>query len=308
MMDVSKFGKVAVLMGGCSSERDISLASGSAVLNALTEMHVNASGIDVSVDVFERLRAENFERAFVALHGYLGEDGCIQGGLDVIGMPYSGCGVLASSICMNKWMTKMIWSGQGIPTPSFRVLGDSIDADSLVAELGLPMILKPASQGSSIGITKVNSKEEIMVAWQCAHDLESTVIAEKWIDGQEYTAAILAGHALPLIRLETPRVFYDFDAKYHSDDTQYHCPCGLPEAQEMNIKEQSLLAFEVTSATGWGRVDLILDGEGQPWFLEINTVPGMTDHSLVPMAAKAEGMGFNELVIRILGTSLTEHA
>ena len=308
MMDVSKFGKVAVLMGGCSSERDISLASGSAVLNALTEMHVNASGIDVSGDVFERLRAENFDRAFVALHGYLGEDGCIQGGLDVIGMPYSGCGVLASSICMNKWMTKMIWSGQGIPTPSFRVLDESIDADSLVAELGLPMILKPASQGSSIGITKANSKEEIMAAWQCAHDLESTVIAEKWIDGQEYTAAILAGHVLPLIRLETPRAFYDFDAKYHSNDTLYHCPCGLPEAQEMNIKEQSLLAFEVTSATGWGRVDLILDGEGQPWFLEINTVPGMTDHSLVPMAAMAEGMGFNELVIRILGTSLTEHA
>ena len=308
MTDVSRFGKVAVLMGGCSSEREISLASGSAVLNALKEMRVNASGIDVSGDVFERLHAENFDRAFIVLHGFLGEDGCIQGGLDVIDMPYSGCGVLASSICMNKWMTKRIWSGQGIATPGYQVLGESIDADSLAAELGLPMILKPASQGSSIGITKVNSKEEVMAAWQSARDHESTVIAEKWIDGQEYTAAVLAGRVLPLIRLETPRTFYDFDAKYHSSDTLYHCPCGLPAAQEMRIKEQALLAFEATSATGWGRVDLILDAEAQPWFLEINTVPGMTDHSLVPMAAKAEGMDFNELVIRILETSLSRHA
>ena len=308
MRDNSRFGRVAVLMGGCSSERKISLKSGAAVLNALTEMHVDATGVDVSSDVFERLRAGNFDRAFIALHGFLGEDGCIQGGLDVIGMPYSGCGVLASSICMNKWMTKQIWSGYGIPTPRFHILRNSIDPDVLIEELGLPMIFKPVSQGSSIGITKVNAKEEIIPAWEHARDLEDAVIAEQWIVGQEYTAAVLVGHVLPLIRLETPRTFYDFDAKYESSDTQYHCPCGLPEALDVKISEQVLQAFQVTGATGWGRVDLMVDTNDQPWFLEVNTVPGMTDHSLVPMAAKAEGVDFNELVIRILETSLPEHA
>ncbi len=304
MTSVSQFGKVAVLMGGPSSEREISLKSGAAILNALTETRVDATGIDVSGDVFERLRAGNFDRAFIALHGFLGEDGCIQGGLDVIGMPYSGSGVLASSICMNKWMTKQIWLGQGIPTPGFRVLKDSVDPDALAEELGLPMIFKPALQGSSIGITKVRAKEEITAAWKHARNFGDAVIAEKWIDGQEYTVAVVGNHALPVICLETPRVFYDFDAKYQSGDTQYHCPCGLSAAQETSIKEQVLQAFAATAATGWGRIDLVLDSNGQPWFLEINTVPGMTDHSLVPMAAKAEGMDFNELVIKILETSL----
>ena len=304
MTDVARFGKVAVLMGGQSSEREISLRSGAAVLNALTEMCVDATGIDVSGDVFERLRAGDFNRAFIALHGFLGEDGCIQGGLDVIGMPYSGSGVLASGICMNKWMTKQIWLGQGIPTPSFRVLKDSVDPDALVEEFGLPMIFKPASQGSSIGITKVNTKEEIAAAWKHARDLEGTVIVEQWIDGPEYTVAVVGNYALPIIRLETPRTFYDFDAKYQSGDTQYHCPCGLFAAQETSIKEQVLQAFAATAATGWGRIDLMLDSNDQPWFLEINTVPGMTDYSLVPMAAKAEGMDFKELVIKILETSL----
>ncbi|MCY4642117.1 MAG: D-alanine--D-alanine ligase [Gammaproteobacteria bacterium] len=308
MMDVARFGKVAVLMGGSSSEREISLRSGTAVLNALTEMHVDATGIDVSGDVFQRLRAEKFDRAFIALHGFLGEDGSIQGGLDVIGMPYSGCGVLASSVCMNKWMTKQIWSGQGIPTPAFRILKEALDPDALVKELGLPMVFKPASQGSSIGITKVNAKDEIIPAWEHARELEGTVIAEEWIDGQEYTAAVLTDQILPMIRLETPRTFYDFDAKYQSSDTRYHCPCGLSAAQETSIKEQALQAFKVTAATGWGRIDLMLDSHHQPWFLEINTVPGMTDHSLVPMAAKAEGINFNDLVIRILETSFSEHA
>ncbi|MCY3803370.1 MAG: D-alanine--D-alanine ligase [Gammaproteobacteria bacterium] len=304
MTDVSRFGKVAVLMGGPSSEREISLRSGAAVLDALQEANVDATAIDVSGDVFERLRAGKFDRAFIALHGSLGEDGCIQGGLEVIGLPYSGSGVLASGICMNKRMTKQIWSGRGIPTPGFQVIKGSVDPDALVAELGLPMILKPVSQGSSIGITKVDTREEVVPAWKHACDFEDTVIAEQWIEGKEYTVAVLDGQALPAIRLETPRTFYDFDAKYESGDTQYHCPSGLSAAQETAIKAQVLQAFAATAASGWGRVDLIVDNHEQPWFLEINTVPGMTDHSLVPMAAKAQGIGFVELVLRILETSL----
>lgn len=304
MTDVSRFGKVAVLMGGQSSEREISLRSGAAVLSALREAHVDATGIDASGDVFERLRAGNFDRAFIALHGFLGEDGCIQGGLEMIGLPYSGSGVLASGICMNKRMTKQIWSGHGIPTPGFRIMKDSVDPEALVAELGLPMILKPVSQGSSIGVTKVDTREGIVSAWEHARDFEDTVMAEQWIEGKEYTVAVLDDQALPAIRLETPRTFYDFDAKYESGDTRYHCPSGLSAAREAAIKEQVLQAFAATAASGWGRVDLILDSHEQPWFLEINTVPGMTDHSLVPMAAKAQGIGFVELVLRILETSL----
>lgn len=306
MTDVSRFGKVAVLMGGPSSEREISLKSGAAVLSALQEAQVDATGIDVSVDVFERLRAGKFDRAFIALHGSLGEDGCIQGGLEAIGLPYSGSGVLASAICMNKRMTKQIWSGHGIPTPRFQVLQGAVDPDALVAELGLPMILKPVSQGSSIGITKVDTREDIISAWEHASDFENTVMAEPWIEGEEYTVAVLDDQALPAIRLETPRTFYDFDAKYQSSDTQYHCPSGLSAARETEIQEQVLQAFAATAASGWGRVDLILDTRGQPWFLEINTVPGMTDHSLVPMAAAAKDISFVELVLRILETSLAQ--
>ena len=306
MTDVSRFGKVAVLMGGPSSEREISLRSGAAVLSALQEVQVDATGIDVSGDVFERLRAGKFDRAFIALHGPLGEDGCIQGGLEVIGLPYSGSGVLASGICMNKHMTKQIWSGRGIPTPRFRLLQGVIDPDALVEELGLPMILKPVSQGSSIGITKVETREGIVSARKHACDFEDTVMAEQWVEGEEYTVAILHDQALPAIRLETPRTFYDFDAKYQSSDTQYHCPCGLSAAREGEIQEQALQAFATMAASGWGRVDLMLDSRGQPWFLEINTVPGMTDHSLVPMAAAAQGISFVELVLRILETSLAQ--
>lgn len=304
-MRVPDFGKVAVLMGGQSAEREVSLNSGSMVLEALTSMQVDAQGIDVGCDVFERLREGDYARAFIALHGQFGEDGSIQGGLDVIGLPYSGSGVTASSICMNKLVTKKIWQGYQIPTPNHRVLKNTIDRDALVKELGLPMIFKPVSQGSSIGITKVDSKEEIHVAWEHARKFEDTVIAEQWIAGKEYTVAILDDRALPVIRLETPRSFYDYDAKYHSDKTQYHCPCGLPERLEEEIQEQALKAYKITGASGWGRVDVILDDKGGAKFLEINTVPGMTDHSLVPMAAKADGISFNELVVKILETSLS---
>ncbi len=303
---IQRFGKVAVLMGGSSAEREISLKSGAAILNALNKCGVNAHAIDVSVDVFKILQNENYDCAFVALHGPLGEDGCIQGGLEVIGMPYTGSGVMASSICMNKLMTKRIWNGSGIPTPKYRVLSEAINEEELIADLGLPMIFKPVSQGSSIGMTKVNNKAEIASAWASAHQFEETVIAEQWVEGKEYTVAILDEMALPVIRLETPHTFYDFDAKYQANDTQYHCPCGLSESLEKEIQLLAVRAFTATEATGWGRVDVMLDKYSKPWFLEVNTVPGMTDHSLVPMAAKSSGIGFNELVIKILEMAFKE--
>lgn len=301
-----RFGKVAVLMGGPSAEREISLKSGAAILAALQATNVHAEAIDVSTDVFEKLQHEKFDRAFIALHGPLGEDGCIQGGLEVIGMPYTGSDVMSSSICMNKLMTKQIWQGCGIPTPKYRVLSERVDEDELMTELGLPMIFKPVSQGSSIGMTKVNNQAEIATAWASAHRYEEAVIVEQWVEGGEYTVAMLNERALPVIRLETPHSFYDFDAKYQSNDTQYHCPCGLSKELEKKIQDLAVQAFRATQASGWGRVDVMLDSNGQPWFLEVNTVPGMTDHSLVPMAAKAKNINFNELVIKILETSLKE--
>lgn len=307
MTHASRFGKVAVLMGGQSTERQVSLNSGDMVLNALASMQIEAEGIDVSDDVFERLRLGGYARAFIALHGSLGEDGSIQGGLDVIGLPYSGSGVMASSICMNKLITKQIWQVHQIQTPKYRVLKNTVNQNKLVEELGLPMIFKPVSHGSSIGITKVGSKEEIVAAWEHAREFEDTVIAEQWIKGHEYTVAILDSRTLPVIRLETPRLFYDYVAKYHSDDTRYHCPCDLSKKLEGEIRNQALKAFKVTGASGWGRVDIMLDDNNQIWFLEINTVPGMTDHSLVPMAAKADGISFNELVVKVLETSLPQH-
>lgn len=300
------FGKVAVLMGGPSAEREISLKSGAAIMAALQASNINAEAIDVSSDVFEKLNTGKYERALIALHGPLGEDGCIQGGLEVMELPYTGSGVMASSICMNKLMTKQIWQGCGIATPKFCVLSDVLDEDMLVAELGLPMIFKPISQGSSIGMTKVNSRAEIAPGWANARNFEEKVIAEQWVEGLEYTVAILEGKALPVIRLETPHTFYDFDAKYQANDTQYHCPCGLSEELENKIQALAVEAFRATHATGWGRVDVMLDKNDQPWFLEVNTVPGMTDHSLVPMAAKAKNINFNELVIKILQTSFKE--
>ncbi len=303
----SQFGRVAVLMGGPSAEREISLRSGAAVLGALTTLRIEAEAIEVSADIFERLRMGDYVHVFIALHGTYGEDGSVQGGLEVMGLPYSGSGVMASSICMNKIMTKQIWRGCGIPTPNYRVLGGDVDRDALVKELGLPMIVKPVAQGSSIGITKVNTEAEIDGAWVNARRFEQTVIAEQWIEGQEYTVAILNDRALPIIRLETPRPFYDYAAKYGSDNTEYHCPCGLSKVLEAEIQEWALQAFKATGATGWGRVDVMLDESNQPWFLEVNTVPGMTNHSLVPMAAKAQGISFNELVVSILETSLSKH-
>jgi len=302
----NKYGKVAVLMGGPSAEREISLKSGAAILAALQASDVEAEAIDVATDVFETLHSGKFNRAFIALHGPLGEDGCIQGGLEVMAMPYTGSGVMASSICMNKLMTKQIWQGCGIATPKYRVLRHQMDEDELIDALGLPMIFKPVTQGSSIGMSKVNNRSEMAQAWAHAHQYEELVIAEQWIEGSEYTVAILEGEPLPVIRLETPHTFYDYDAKYQSSDTQYHCPCGLPEKLEKQIQDLAIQAFDATHATGWGRVDVMLNKRNRAWFLEVNTVPGMTGHSLVPMAAKANNISFNELVIKILETSFKE--
>ena len=297
------FGKVAVLMGGQSAEREVSLRSGAAVLAALQNRGVDAHGLDAGADVLERLRSEAFERAFIILHGRGGEDGVMQGALERIAMPYTGSGVLGSALGMEKYRTKSLWRGLGLPTPAsvlIRSAEDLTEAD----RLGYPLMIKPSREGSSIGMAKVENREQLQQAWTAASEFDAMVLAEVWVTGREYTASLLQGEALPLIRLETPHVFYDYEAKYHSDTTRYHCPCGLPAAQESEIQALCLRAFEAVGASGWGRVDLMLDEQDQPWLIEVNTVPGMTDHSLVPMAARVAGIEFDELVMRILETSL----
>lgn len=299
------FGKVAVLMGGWSSEREISLKSGAAVLAALRERGVEAEGVDVQRDtVLERLQGGRFERAFIILHGPGGEDGVIQGALDILGLPYTGSGVLASALAMDKWRTKQLLSGGGIPTPEYMMLDEEADLRYVAATLGLPLMVKPALEGSSIGMTKVEDEDELFTAYERAAQYAGPVLAERWVSGAEYTVAVLGEQALPLIRLETPRGFYDYQAKYISDDTRYHCPSGLPEQDEARLQRLALSAFKAIGACGWGRVDILCDEQQKPYVIEINTIPGMTDHSLVPMAARAAGIEFDELVYRILAQTL----
>ncbi|WP_455204003.1 D-alanine--D-alanine ligase [Kaarinaea lacus] len=305
-IDVKQLGKVAVLMGGRSAEREVSLKSGNAVLAALRSRGVDAHGVDADKDVLQTLGSGGFDRVFIVLHGRGGEDGSIQGALEIIGLPYTGSGVMASAIGMNKLKTKQIWMSYDLPTPGYRVLKDDTDSEQLIAELGLPMMIKPSHEGSSIGIAKVSTKDQLRSAWENAAQFDSEIIAEAWVHGKEYTAAILGDQALPLIRLETPHEIYDYDAKYNVDTTQYHCPCGLDGYVEKEIQQLALKAFRAVGARGWGRVDLFIDDDGRPWLIEINTVPGMTDHSLVPMAAKQAGISFDELVVRILQQTLTE--
>jgi D-alanine-D-alanine ligase len=302
-IDVSRFGKVAVLMGGLSAEREVSLKSGNAVLTALKAQGVDAHGVDVGKDVLQVLSQGNFDRVFIVLHGRGGEDGTMQGALEILGLPYTGSGVMASAIGMNKLKTKQLWLAQNLPTPMFKVL-EATDIDKTADDLGLPLIVKPSHEGSSIGITKVTSKAQLRTAWQEAEKYDREVIAESWVQGTEYTASILGDQALPLIRLETPHEIYDYDAKYKVDTTQYHCPCGLDDYIEEELKNLALRAFAAVGASGWGRVDLFVDDTGKPWLIEVNTVPGMTDHSLVPMAAKVAGISFEELVLRILQQTL----
>lgn len=300
MIAPDKFGKVAVLMGGLSAEREVSLRSGGAVLQALQQRGVDAHGVDVGRDIVSVLLQGQFDCAFIAMHGRGGEDGVIQGVLQMLNIPYTGSGVLGSALSMDKVRSKQVWLAAGLPTPAFMRLGADSDWAAVVEELGLPLAVKPVREGSSLGTTRVVTAAELEPAWQAAVAFDAEVMVEPWVLGEEYTVAILAGEALPAIRLETPREFYDYQAKYQADDTRYHCPCGLDAETERRLQGLALQAFNALGAAGWGRVDLLLDGQGAPWLLENNTVPGLTDHSLVPMAAKAVGIAFDELILRIL--------
>lgn len=306
--DAAEFGKVAVLLGGRSAEREVSLKSGQAVLTALRVQGVDAHAIDAGPDVLEVLAKGGYDRVFIVLHGRGGEDGVIQGALETLGLPYTGSGVLASALGMDKLRAKQVWLGAGLPTPPFRVVEAATDPAAIIAELGLPLAVKPAREGSSIGVSRVNQPSEFKAAWERAVRCDATVLVEPWINGAEYTGAVLQGEPLPLIRLETPREFYDYEAKYHADDTRYHCPCGLPPEREAEFQHLVLQAFSALGCYGWGRVDFLVDKQQRPWLLEVNTVPGMTDHSLVPMAARAVGLDFQALVWRILETSLERPA
>ncbi|WP_241546856.1 D-alanine--D-alanine ligase [Thiohalobacter thiocyanaticus] len=303
-IDPTAFGKVAVLLGGTSAEREISLKSGRAVQAALIEAGVDAQALDpAEPGVLRRLEGEGFERVFIALHGRGGEDGVMQGALETLGLPYTGSGVLGSALGMDKIRTKQIWRSAGIPTPEFAVVRTEAELQQAQAGLTFPVIVKPAHEGSSLGMTRAETADSLLAAWQEAARFDTDVLVERWIEGEEYTAALLGAAALPLIKLETPHSFYDYAAKYSAGDTRYLCPCGLPAARETELQVQSRAAFAAVAASGWGRVDLMLDGQGQPWFIEVNTVPGMTDHSLVPMAAREAGIDFTRLVLRILQTS-----
>lgn len=301
-----EFGKVAVLLGGASSEREVSLMSGEAVLGALRDRKVDAHAVDGRDEVVRALQGGVFQRAWIALHGEGGEDGRIQGTLDTLGIPYTGSGVAACALSMDKLRTKQLLAANGLGTPAHAVLAGERDFERVQSELGLPLIVKPSSQGSSVGMTKVERAEQMPAAFDEASKFDPCVLAEEWIVGAEYTAAILNSSALPLVRIETPNIFYDYQAKYFSDDTRYFCPAGLSDAQERDYQEAALAAFETVGGSGWGRVDFMVGKDTQPLFLEVNTVPGMTSHSLVPMAARQAGLSFDELVWRILETSFRD--
>lgn len=298
-----RFGRVAVLYGGHSAERAISLLSGAAVLQALLGVGVDAVGIDAGADVVDQLKATAPSRVFIALHGPGGEDGTLQGLLEYLRLPYTGSGVLASALAMDKLRCKQLWRGIGLPTAPFATLSAATDWARVLADLGGVVMVKPASEGSSLGMARAATPAALEQAWQDAAQLDSSVLAERWLTGAEYTVAVLAGRALPPIKLETDREFYDYEAKYLADDTRYLCPCGLPPEPEQRLCELALEAFASLGCGGWGRVDVMADTAGDFHLLEINTVPGMTDHSLVPMAATAAGLSFSELVLAILDTA-----
>ena len=308
MSNASKFGKVAVLLGGKSAEREVSLDSGTAVLEALVRSGVNAEAFDPQ----ERSVTElvNYDRAFIVLHGRGGEDGQIQGALEWLNVPYTGTGVQGSAIGMDKVKTKQVWQGSELPTAPYRIVTKDSDAADIVNALGLPLIIKPVHEGSSIGMSKVEKIEDLAEAIAKATEHDAVVMAEKWITGREYTIVVLNGQALPVIRLEPPQdvAFYDYEAKYQRNDVQYGIPCGLTEAEEQQLKALSLRAFQAVGASGWGRIDAMQDEQGNFWLLEVNTVPGMTSHSLVPKAAAAVGYSFDELCVAILEQTLTGSA
>ena len=297
---MADFGKVAVLMGGRSSEREISLLSGNAVLAALRRKGLDAQAFDPAERPLFELKSAGFQRAFIALHGRFGEDGTVQGALELMEIPYTGSGVMASALCLDKLRTKLIWLATGIPTPRHAVLTAASDWATVAKEVGLPLVVKPAHEGSSIGLTKVAAVEKIKAAYELAAGCDTLVIAEEFVAGRELTAAFLDDRALPLVCIEAPQGNYDYQNKYFTDDTKYHCPCGLPAPQERDLQALVMRAASALGCSGWGRADLILRDDGKAFLLEMNTAPGMTGHSLVPIAARAAGIEFDDLVLRIL--------
>jgi D-alanine-D-alanine ligase len=303
--DPAGFGRVAVLFGGDSSEREISLLTGNAVLAALKSRSVDAHAFDPAARPLADLVVAGFERVWIALHGPGGEDGTLQGALEYLGVPYTGSGVMGSAIAMDKLATKRLALAVGVPTADFVILAGPHDFEAALERLKLPMIVKPATQGSSVGMSKVERAQDLPQAFAAAAQFETLVFAEPWLTGSEYTVAILKDEALPSIRIETPKTFYDYEAKYFRDDTRYFCPAGLPAAAEAHLAQLALGAFEACAASGWGRADFMMDGSGRAQLLEINTIPGMTSHSLVPMAARAVEVDFPELCWRVLETSFS---
>ncbi len=305
-VSASGYGKVAVLMGGASAERVISLETGRAVYEALCRKGIDAVSIDARDGVIQKLIEGNFDRAFIALHGRGGEDGVIQGALETLGIPYTGSGVAGSALAMDKIRSKRTWAQMGMPTPDFMLIESEQDLHDAVDNLGLPLMVKPVHEGSSCGASKLSARENIQGVWRTANQFQDDVLAERWIHGGEYTVAILGQRALPAIKLETPREFYDYQAKYELDSTQYICPCGLDETKEAELRALALDAFNAVGAQGWGRVDMFIADSGDFQIIEVNTVPGMTSHSLVPMAAKQAGIEFDELVVQILDSSFQQ--
>jgi D-alanine-D-alanine ligase len=301
---MSKFGRVGLLYGGTSSEREVSLMSGAAVHQALQNLGVDVVLIDAQNDLLQTLPSHNLDRVFIALHGPGGEDGTLQGALEYLGLPYTGSGVLASALAMDKLRCKQMWQGIGLATADFAVLDSQSDWTGIMQCLGGKAMVKPASEGSSIGMSRAETPEQLQLAWKQAAEFDMTVIAEPLLEGAEYTVAILGDQALPSIRIHTDEVFYDYQAKYFSDATQYQCPSDLSPERETEIRQLSMDAFNTVGCRGWGRVDLMVDSNGKFQLLEVNTSPGMTSHSLVPMAAKVAGLDFDQLVLAILEESL----
>lgn len=307
-MTNTEFGKVAVLVGGISAEREVSLNSGAAVFNALVAKGVDAHMIDANPGNIADLKGQGFDRVFIVLHGRWGEDGVVQGALEAVGLPYTGSGVLGCALAMDKLRTKQVWQALGLPTAKYRVLRSDDDLNGLIEELGLPLFLKPTREGSSVGIGKVSKKDDLLNVYQNATQSGDDVLAEQFIPGAEVTVGILDGEALPAITMRTENEFYDYQAKYESDDTKYDCPAGLGDDLETEVQTLALTAAKAVDVSGWARVDMILDAQQRPVLLEVNTVPGMTNHSLVPMAAAANGLDFEMLVLEILKTSIRRAA
>ena len=298
--NLTDFGRVAVLYGGTSSEREISLLTGAAIIQALELLGIETVAIDIKENALEAIAKANVDRAFIALHGPGGEDGTLQGALEYLKIPYTGSGVMASALAMDKLRCKQLWKGIGLATTDFAALHQSTDWQATMNQLGGSVVVKPACEGSSVGMSVAKSAQQLEQAWQLAAQYDAKVLAEPQLTGDEYTVAILDGKALPSIRIQANATFYDYEAKYHSDKTEYFCPSGLDAEREQELAQLSINAFDSIDGRGWGRVDVMTDKNGNFNLLEVNTVPGMTSHSLVPMAGLAAGLKFEDIVRAIL--------